>query len=292
MQEAAPLPSYQSYETAASPPAIVWPRAGCLHAAFGAKASATECGTASAPGSPSGQSLVGAGSNRAKFSRPSQPKTPTPLVSETFSQAPHRSYRPRQPGPLALPASQALSQTPPRHVEPSPLDCYPFSVSLPGSIVPTPLGDQPSGGHAPDPLVAAAANEPAVAGMVDDDTVNTCVQEFFARVQVPISKLLDTPATSRDAGAIQNCKTGEPPLRSRRLAAHKLAGVPVAKRGEILLKRRLAYEDPQVPAPTAAAMDYGRIYSNDLSAGHREAIAELFPPSSFFGLGMDATLAA
>ncbi|KAJ1266060.1 hypothetical protein BS78_08G122000 [Paspalum vaginatum] len=90
---------------------------------------------------------------------------------------------------------------------------------------------------APDAVHAAGAiclTTALAHAVLNDDAGDTPsrIQCFIARVQVPTVKLLDTPATSCAAGAIQSDTVSALPLRSRRLAAHKLAGVPVAKREE------------------------------------------------------------
>ncbi|WVZ65897.1 hypothetical protein U9M48_015187 [Paspalum notatum var. saurae] len=151
-------------------------------------------------------------------------------------------------------------------------------------------------GEAGEPLLSLTQepNSPArdaVPGEPGEDA-NARVKKFFSSVQVPICKLLDTPATSRDAEATQQCSSVNPPLRSRRLATHKLAAVPVAKRGEILIKRRLGFLEPVAPVLANAEKDYDSLFSGDDAAGHSEALAELFPHLSSFGQCAEVALVA
>ncbi|KAJ1280187.1 hypothetical protein BS78_04G212100 [Paspalum vaginatum] len=67
------------------------------------------------------------------------------------------------------------------------------------------------------------------------------------------------------------------PLRSKRLAAQKLARVPVAKRGEVLVMMRLGYAEDAASVTASGTKRYNGIYHGGLTASHIQAMSELVP---------------
>ena len=67
------------------------------------------------------------------------------------------------------------------------------------------------------------------------------------------------------------------PKRSSRIASQSLANVPVAKRGEIVVMRRLGFIDDKAPATATSLKAYNEIYRGKLQSNHIEAMDELFP---------------
>ncbi|KAJ1293795.1 hypothetical protein BS78_01G096000 [Paspalum vaginatum] len=105
------------------------------------------------------------------------------------------------------------------------------------------------------------------AGLRDEPAV----EEFFASLQTQTSSLLPTPVLEPAR------EVSMPPLRSKRIAAQKLAGVPVAKRGELIVMKRLGYGDPVAFPSEDAVKRYNSICHDPLTAGPREAVSKLFP---------------
>jgi len=71
------------------------------------------------------------------------------------------------------------------------------------------------------------------------------------------------------------------PSRSIRLAAQNISHIPVAKRGEVLLMRRMGFSQGlQEPSPATKQM-YEEIFSG--ASEHSEALRQLFPPEDDVG---------
>ena len=66
------------------------------------------------------------------------------------------------------------------------------------------------------------------------------------------------------------------PLRSKCIAAQKLANVPVVKRGKLIAMQHLGYADDISSVASSAIKEYNEIYETKLAPGHREALSELF----------------
>ncbi|KAJ1267282.1 hypothetical protein BS78_07G044600 [Paspalum vaginatum] len=129
------------------------------------------------------------------------------------------------------------------------------------------------------PATAVVACSPAQNGIADSPALGgepTDVDAFLATILVKPSALLPMlePGTPVRTAPPANA---EPPLRSKRIAAHKLAHVPVAKRGEVLIMQKLGYADRAVAVTASAIKRYNSIYHGHLTADHRHAISELFP---------------
>jgi hypothetical protein len=65
------------------------------------------------------------------------------------------------------------------------------------------------------------------------------------------------------------------PLRSRRIAAHPLSKVPVAKRGEILIMQRLGFALAQ--SAEGGQQDFEAMFEGSNRESHVEAMWEIFP---------------
>jgi len=68
------------------------------------------------------------------------------------------------------------------------------------------------------------------------------------------------------------------PKHSSRIASQSLANVPAAKRGEIVVMRRLGFIDDKAPATASSMKAYNEIHRGRLRSNHIEAMNELFPP--------------
>ncbi|KAJ1294255.1 hypothetical protein BS78_01G132200 [Paspalum vaginatum] len=132
------------------------------------------------------------------------------------------------------------------------------TASFGGSAIPTPFVGSPS----PTPDQASASEEE--------------VENFFAALQVKPPSLLRTPMAITPAPRLG---AGKMPIRSKRIAAQKLAHVPVAKRGEVIVMQRLGFANEAASLTASALKKYNDVYQSTLETNHFEAIFELFPPA-------------
>ncbi|KAJ1274271.1 hypothetical protein BS78_05G049800, partial [Paspalum vaginatum] len=109
-------------------------------------------------------------------------------------------------------------------------------------------------------------------------SADDALQEFLVGVQSTTSSLLPTPV----ATPIAPCLARHPslPLRSRRIAAQRLAGVPISKRGELILMRRLGILMDDAPVTSEAVAACDNLYRWGLTPEHVCAIRELFPAAA------------
>jgi hypothetical protein len=66
-------------------------------------------------------------------------------------------------------------------------------------------------------------------------------------------------------------------LRSKRIAAQQMGHIPVSKRGEVLLMKKMRFLEPSAPPSSAAKHSYVSYFKGDLSAADVEALDDLFP---------------
>lgn len=59
-------------------------------------------------------------------------------------------------------------------------------------------------------------------------------------------------------------KTSMPPLRSRRIVAQQWGHIPTAKRGEVLIMKRMGILPPQAPPTAAARRSYDALFHSNL----------------------------
>ena len=85
-----------------------------------------------------------------------------------------------------------------------------------------------------------------------------------------ISRARPAPLPSSDKSTTRRCST--------RLANNKLSRVPVARRGEVLLMRRLDILDDSAPVSEAARRNLSTVFHDGLLRGHVDAINGAFPP--------------
>lgn len=90
-------------------------------------------------------------------------------------------------------------------------------------------------------------------------------------------RVLHKVATPLLPPIVQITPVAKLPLRSRRLAEQPLSRVPVSKRGEFLVMKRLGYLGSADRETNEAKQAYDRIFTNKLSASHAEALRVLFP---------------
>jgi hypothetical protein len=64
------------------------------------------------------------------------------------------------------------------------------------------------------------------------------------------------------------------PLKRRRIAAQQMDHIPVSKRGEVLLMKRIGFLEPSAPPFSAAKCSFDSYFEGDLDV---EALNELFP---------------
>jgi hypothetical protein len=67
------------------------------------------------------------------------------------------------------------------------------------------------------------------------------------------------------------------PLWSRRITAQRMDHIPVYKRGEVLLKKKLGLLEPSAPSSSVPKHSYESYFKDDLSTVEVEALDELFP---------------
>jgi hypothetical protein len=77
------------------------------------------------------------------------------------------------------------------------------------------------------------------------------------------------PARKQQAAAL--------PLRSRRIAAQNLGHIPAAKRGEVLLMRKMGMAPPAGPPSAAQRQSFDDLFAGNISTDDAEALDELFP---------------
>jgi len=70
------------------------------------------------------------------------------------------------------------------------------------------------------------------------------------------------------------------PKRSRRIAAQPLAHIPISKRGEVLLMRRMGFAPPAGPISSASKRAYDDLFARNLTSSEVEALDELFPATT------------
>jgi len=70
------------------------------------------------------------------------------------------------------------------------------------------------------------------------------------------------------------------PKRSRRIAAQPLAHIPISKRGEVLLMRRMGFAPPAGPISSASKGAYDEFFVRNWTSSEVEALDALFPASN------------
>ncbi|KAJ1257052.1 hypothetical protein BS78_K229800 [Paspalum vaginatum] len=141
----------------------------------------------------------------------------------------------------------------------------------------------------PSASPAEVLDDPLSAGLVDlaheqHVRAEASLQEFLASVRSTLWSLLDVPVCATPVAVAHVFGLEAPtavksalPLRSRRLASQRLAGVPVTKRGEIILMRRLGLiKDAAVVTPTVKKQ-YDDLFDQGLTPEQVSAIRKLFP---------------
>ena len=74
---------------------------------------------------------------------------------------------------------------------------------------------------------------------------------------------------------------GQPmPKRSIRIAAQPLAHIPISKRGEVLLMRRMGFAPPAGPISSASKRAYDDFFVRNWTSSEVEALDELFPATT------------
>ena len=74
------------------------------------------------------------------------------------------------------------------------------------------------------------------------------------------------------------------PKQSRRIAAQPLVHIPISKRGEVLLMRRMGFAPPADPISSASKRAYDDFFARNWTSSEVEALDELFPATaSTFG---------
>ncbi|KAJ1281362.1 hypothetical protein BS78_04G300600 [Paspalum vaginatum] len=214
------------------------------------------------------------------------PTAPDPMLFEVELGSSIEAWQGRV-GPLeGAPQTQTSFASPVQLPQPKMADA--FGQSSRGSVEAVPMSCQPTETNAAgapadavdEPLLTLVTACSPAEGVVHESQLDVNrptqldepdIEEFFSSLQVPTSSLL--PAPTLEAAP----EVAGPPLRSKRIAAQKLAGVPVAKRGELIVMKRLGYE-VSVPCPTEDEVKkYNSIYHGSMATGHREAISELIP---------------
>jgi len=128
--------------------------------------------------------------------------------------------------------------------------------------------------HAPGSPDAPASNSP------DDDwqlPVDSRLEAFADLMTTPIRTPLAQPPPPKTGRAARSTAVVTLPKRSSKIASQSLANVPVAKRGEIVVMRRLGFIDDKAPATATSLKAYNEIYRGKLQSNHIEAMDELFP---------------
>ena len=70
------------------------------------------------------------------------------------------------------------------------------------------------------------------------------------------------------------------PKRSRRIAAQPLAHIPISKRGEVLLMRRMGFAPPAGPISSASKRAYDDFFARNWTSSEVEALDVLFPATN------------
>ena len=70
------------------------------------------------------------------------------------------------------------------------------------------------------------------------------------------------------------------PKRSIRIAAQPLAHIPISKRGEVLLMRRMGFASPAGPISFASKKAYDDFFARNWTSSEVEALDELFPATA------------
>jgi len=128
--------------------------------------------------------------------------------------------------------------------------------------------------HAPGSPDAPARNSS------DDDSqlpADSRLEAFADLMTTPIRTPLAQPPPPKTGRAARSTAVVTLPKRSSRIASQSLANVPVAKRGEIVVMRRLGFIDDKAPATATSLKAYNEIYRGKLQSNHIEAMDELFP---------------
>ena len=70
------------------------------------------------------------------------------------------------------------------------------------------------------------------------------------------------------------------PKRSRRIAAQPLAHIPISKRGEVLLMRKMGFAPPAGPISSASKRAYDDFFARNWTSSEVQALEELFPATA------------
>ncbi|CAO2035434.1 unnamed protein product [Urochloa humidicola] len=141
--------------------------------------------------------------------------------------------------------------------------------------------------NGPSTLITAQDSTTRVAAKQDQgSTSRTPVPDQVDSFIADIRKPLDTPIVSNPFGSRVPATPPPPPppatvlaarRSSARLANGKLAKVPAAKRGEIILMRRFDIIDEAKPVTSEAKAKYENVYRGGMESNHVESVQEMFP---------------
>jgi hypothetical protein len=125
---------------------------------------------------------------------------------------------------------------------------------------------------------ARPASETRPADLGGAPAQECALRSFIDSIQATPRPLLGAPPLVAPATIVVTGR-GQPilPPRSRRIAAQQLAGVPVYKRGEVLLMRKFGILKDGAPVTAVAKDLYDSLYRSELKLEHINAIRELFP---------------
>jgi len=127
------------------------------------------------------------------------------------------------------------------------------------------------GSAAPDGLGSEIVGRVVAAHHSEVDQFCESIQKPTSTPMAPkISRARPAPLPSSDKSTTRRC--------SKRLANNKLSRVPVARRGEVLLMRRLDILDDSALVSEAARRNLSTVFHDGLLRGHADAINGAFPP--------------